>query len=173
MRVLVTAASRHGSTDTIAHLIQRRLIEAGLDVDLRAPDDVDSIDGVEAVVLGSAVYTGHWLAPAREFARRFAAGLVQRPVFLFSSGPLGEEPFPTGDPVDVAGLMGSTGAIEHRVFGGRLEPRDLGIVERLIVTGVHAPQGDFRSWDDIAAWAGTIAARLDATARRDAVAVGR
>jgi hypothetical protein len=44
----------------------------------------------DAVVLGSAVYAGHWLKPARALADRCAAALRARPVWLFSSGPVGD-----------------------------------------------------------------------------------
>jgi menaquinone-dependent protoporphyrinogen oxidase len=172
MRVLVTAASRHGSTDTIAHVIRRGLLETGLDVELRSPDDVTSLDGFDAVVLGSAVYTGHWLGGARDFADRFAGSLAERPVFLFSSGPLGDPPMPAGDPVDIEGIVAATGAMQHRVFGGRLERRDLGLVEKVVAAGVRAPEGDFRPWGEIDVWARTIAgALLAASARRGTLAV--
>ena len=40
--------------------------------------------------LGSAVYMGRWMKPGRELAQRQAAALAARPVWLFSSGPVGE-----------------------------------------------------------------------------------
>jgi menaquinone-dependent protoporphyrinogen oxidase len=55
MRVLVTAASRHGSTAGIAEAITRTLNERGIGADYRAVDQVASLTGYDAVVLGSAV----------------------------------------------------------------------------------------------------------------------
>ena len=51
----------------------------------------------------------------------------------------------------------ATGAIDHRVFAGRLTPDELSLPEQFIVKLVHAPAGDFRHWDDITTWAHEIA----------------
>ena len=38
-----------------------------------------------------------------------------------------------------------------------------------MVKAVHAPYGDFREWDRIDEWAGSIAASLDATGAQELV----
>jgi menaquinone-dependent protoporphyrinogen oxidase len=157
MRVLVTAASRHGTTAEIAATIADVLREAHLEVDVVEPDAVGSINDYDAVVVGSAVYAGHWLKPAKAFIEQHELALRGRPVFLFSSGPLGDPPRPIEDPADVADIDETTMAIDHRVFAGRLVEDELGRGERLIVRMVSAPFGDFRSWDEITEWAREIA----------------
>jgi menaquinone-dependent protoporphyrinogen IX oxidase len=62
-----------------------------------AAEQVREVDGYDAVVLGSAVYAGHWLKPAREPVGRLGTFLADRPVWLFSSGPVGDPPKPEGD----------------------------------------------------------------------------
>lgn len=163
MRVLVAVASRHGATRGIADAIRDRLGAAGLDASRLDVDDVVSLEGVEAVVLGSAVYAGHWLGEARRFVERFEAPLAAVPVWLFSSGPIGDPPLPGDDPVDVADVVERTGAIGHAVFAGALDRSRLGFGERAIAAAFRAPEGDFRDWDEIAAWAGSIAERLVGT----------
>lgn len=165
MRVLVTAASRHGSTREIADAIAKGLEARGLDAHCVAIEDA-ALDGHDAVILGSAVYTGHWLEPARRFAEDNAAALAERPVWLFSSGPLGppEHLVPEGDPVDVAALMATTRARGHRIFAGRLSKKGLSFGEKAMVMAVRAPEGDCRDWDAIDAWAGELAAALELTA---------
>src|SRR6266704_4046397 len=66
VNVLVTAATKYGATGEIARALGEVLTERGLDVRVIAPEQVEEIDGYDAVVLGSAVYAGHWLKPARE-----------------------------------------------------------------------------------------------------------
>lgn len=110
MRVLVTAASRHGATTEIADAIGAALREAGLETSVVPPDEVLTLAGYDAVVLGSAVYMGRWLDPAKQFAARNGAALAARPVWLFSCGPIGDPPKPTEEPVDVAGIREATGA---------------------------------------------------------------
>ncbi len=160
MNVLVSAASKHGSTSEIATAIGETLRAAGLDVTVAAPDDVAGLDGYDAAVIGSAVYAGRWMKPAKELIDRIGDGAAARAVWLFSSGPLGSPLKPDEEPIDVADLVDATSAEEHRVFPGRLERSRLGFAERAIVRALHAPDGDFRDFDEIAAWARGIAAAL-------------
>jgi menaquinone-dependent protoporphyrinogen oxidase len=165
MNVLVTAASRHGATFEIARRIGETLAAAGLEADVRPPEDVDGVAGYDGVVIGSAVYAGRWLAPARDLIQREAKGLSARPVWLFSSGPLGDPPKPGDDPAEIADHREAIGAIEHRVFPGKSDPQDLGLAERVIFRVVHAPSGDYRPWDEVVAWATGIAQALRSEAR--------
>jgi menaquinone-dependent protoporphyrinogen oxidase len=82
-RVLVSAASRHGATAEIAQAIGHVLSRQGLDTTVMAPGDVDAIDDYDAVVIGSAVYVGHWLDPAKDLVNRFRTALAGRPVWLW------------------------------------------------------------------------------------------
>jgi len=162
VRILVTAASRHGSTGEIAQELGKALRGAlpGMGVDVVPLTRVGSFDGYDAVVLGSAVYFGRWLDEARWQVTAHADALRERPVWLFSSGPVGDTTVPDAEPVDGAELARAVGAREHRVFAGRLLREDLGLRERLAVGMVHAPDGDFRDWAAIRAWADRIAADL-------------
>lgn len=160
MRVLVTAASKHGATYEIAERIAQRLRDGLVEVDCRPPSDVTGVDGYDAVVLGSAVYAGHWLPAARDIVTAFADDCAGRPVYLFSSGPIGDPPKPAEDPPDVAAIAQATRAREHRVFAGRLERRRLGFGEKAIVTALRVPDGDFRDWDAIDAWSASIVDQL-------------
>jgi menaquinone-dependent protoporphyrinogen oxidase len=160
MRVLIAAATRHGATAEIAQVIGDALRERGLDPTVLEPEQVDSVDGYDAVVLGSAVYAGHWLKPARELVARCGDALAARPVWLFSSGPVGDPPKPEEDPVDVAEVVATTRAREHRVFAGKLVRRQLAFPERAIVSALRVPEGDFRDWAAITEWAAGIATAL-------------
>jgi menaquinone-dependent protoporphyrinogen oxidase len=160
MKVLLVVASKHGATLEIAERIRTTLEAATLAVDLRAPEAVETLAGYDAVVCGSAVYVGRWLGPAKAFVERHRAALLERPVWLFSSGPIGDPPLPPGEPADVAGLREATHARDHRLFGGRLDKHELSLGEKVVVVGVRAPEGDFRPWDEVEAWAATIASAL-------------
>ncbi|MDF2734511.1 MAG: hypothetical protein K0S97_1134 [Chloroflexota bacterium] len=160
MKILVTVASRHGSTREIATLIAGLIEDAGLEADVRDPDDIMSLAGYDAAVIGSGVYMGRWLDPARRLIERCHGEFSGRRVWLFSCGPLGEPATPDRAPADVAAMRVATGAIDHRVFPGRLVKSELGRGERVVVAGVHAPYGDYRPWDDIMTWARGIADAL-------------
>ena len=162
MKVLVSAASRHGATADIAKAIGETLEAAGLEVAVLPPDTVTSLAGFDAVVLGSGVYVGHWMEPAKALVERFGGELSSRPVWLFSSGPIGDPPKPEEDPVDLPELMEATGARGHRLFSGLVDKSRLGLGEKVILAAVRAPEGDYRPWDEIRAWADEIAAALTA-----------
>jgi menaquinone-dependent protoporphyrinogen oxidase len=165
VQVLVTAASKHGSTAEIAEHIGHTLADRGLSVTVAAPASVETLDGIRAVVLGSGVYAGHWLKEAKEFAARIPLCEPVPDVWLFSSGPLGEPPKPEEDPVDVAEIESLTAARDHAVFAGKIDKSKLGFGERAIMVAVRAPEGDFREWDEIAAWAEGIATALTSEVR--------
>jgi menaquinone-dependent protoporphyrinogen oxidase len=61
MRVLVTAASKHGATMGIAEAIAEELAAQGLSAEVKPLQDISAVGQYDAVVLGSAVYFGHWL----------------------------------------------------------------------------------------------------------------
>jgi len=160
MHVLVTAASRHGSTTEVAATVGEVLRVAGHDVRVLHPSEVDSLAGYGAAVIGSGVYMGRWLEPARDLVARERVALARIPVWLFSSGPLGEPSRPDEVPADAAALADRIDARGHRVFPGLVEKRRLGFGERAMMAAIRAPEGDFRQWDDIEAWAREIAAAL-------------
>ncbi len=162
MNVLVAVASRHGSSLQIGEVIATTLRARGLTADMLRVEDVASLDGYDAVVLGSSVYAGHWLRRARVFADTFEAELVRRPLWLFSSGPVGDPPKPMENPAEIAALVKRFGARSHRLFGGRIEGDELGLAEKALVALVRAPYGDYRPWSEISVWAEGMAADLQA-----------
>jgi menaquinone-dependent protoporphyrinogen oxidase len=110
-------------------------------------------------VVGSAVYAGHWMKSGRRFIHDHLVQLRAKPLWLFGSGPLGSHAGP--DAVDHPEEIGTlAGAREHHVFTGRLFRHELGRLERIAAAAVHAPEGDFRDWADVDAWADHIDAEL-------------
>ncbi len=160
MKILVTTASRHGSTREIATLVAGLREDAGRETEVREPDDVESLAGYDGAVIGSGVYMGRWLDPARQLIKRCQGEFAGRYVWLFSCGPLGEPAKPEGEPVEIEALRVATGAIDHRLFPGRLVKSELGLAEKVVVSGVRAPYGDFRPWSEVLMWAREIGNRL-------------
>jgi menaquinone-dependent protoporphyrinogen oxidase len=133
----------------------------GYGVDVARTDASLRAERYDAVIAGSAVYMGKWLPEAIEFVTKNERTLREKPVWLFSSGPLGwDDPVPADGPAGVADLVVRTGARGHQVFVGRLEKHDLGFLERLAARAVRAPEGDFRDWTAIRAWAQGIGVGL-------------
>ena len=159
--ILVAYASKHGSTEGIAARIAERLVARGREAQARPVDAIDDLGSPEALVLGSAIYAGSWMKEAVEFAQNHAGALAGVPVWLFSSGPLGTDVQDEEEqPRQLAELREALDPREHRVFFGALDRSKLGFAERMMMKAVKAPEGDFRDWDAIAAWADGIADAL-------------
>ncbi len=165
LKVLVSAASMHGSTSDIAQVIAEVLSEQGLAVTVLEPGEVQSIGGYDAAIIGSAVYVGHWLDPAKDLVDRCHDQLINRPVWLFSSGPVGNPVSKLAqamakDPVELAGLRVATHARDHRMFPGKLDRKVLSHAQRASLLIFHGLEGDFRDWAEIRQWANDIAGQL-------------
>jgi menaquinone-dependent protoporphyrinogen oxidase len=166
MKVLVAHASKHGATAEIAQRLggwigaALHAADPTAEVDVLPADEVTELESYGAVVIGSAVYAGHWLEPATELVEKHGGFLSTVPVWVFSSGPVGDPPEPHEEPAEVAGVLASLETRGHRLFAGALDKHHLGWGERALVAALRAPEGDFRDWDAIEAWAGEIAAEL-------------
>jgi len=176
MRVLVAYASRYGATRGIAERIAATLRQHGLEVTVEPAQLAGDAAAYDAAVIGSAAYYFHWMKPATKFVRRNADSLASRPVWLFSSGPLGNKAQDAQgrdlcellEPKEIAEFRETIKHRGHRVFFGAMDAAKLGFLHRLIYKlpanrdNAMFPQGDFRNWPDIDAWAATIAQTLKA-----------
>jgi menaquinone-dependent protoporphyrinogen oxidase len=159
---LIAVSSKHGSTREIAESIGATIRDAGIEVEVLDAQDVGAVDHYEAVIVGSALHMGRWMGPARELVNRSADALRTRPVWLFSSGPMGRD---IADPADAAEgmkLLALVGARDHRVFAGKADKATLGFGERTVLRMVKDPYGDHRDWAAIREWATSIAEALKA-----------
>jgi menaquinone-dependent protoporphyrinogen oxidase len=159
-QVLVAYASKMGATKEIADAIGARLRERGLGATVLDAGAVDSVDGYDAVVLGSAIYAARWRREAVRFVRRHGAALGARQTWLFESGWVGKPP-PAVTPTPGARKRAARlGAPAPAVFGGRLDP-DLatGFLDRSLARRIP---GDARDWDEICAFADQFANALTA-----------
>lgn len=177
MQVLVVYESRYGATQGIAEQIAATLRHRGLEATLQPADHAGEPVGYNAAVIGSATYQSHWMKHATEFVRRNRTVLATRPVWLFSSGPLGPEDKDAQgrdlrvvmEPKEIAEFREAIKPKDHRVFFGALDRSALGFTDRLVLKlpanrGDALPEGDFRDWGEVAAWAISIARELKASA---------
>ena len=165
-RVLVAYASQLGGTRGIAEAIGAGLTQRGHPATVRSVSEIVSVDDFDAVVLGSGVFASHWHKPAVEFARRHEAVLRKKPVWLFSSGPIGDSTpaGPFSDPKEVGGIRARLQPRDHRIFWGSLDraaldKSNVGTVTRFI-SRRFIPEGDWRDWAAIDAWAEVISSSL-------------
>ncbi len=163
-KVLVTYASRHGATKGIAQAVGSILHSCGHQVRLLPAAVVQGVEGFDVVVVGSAVYHEQWMWDARRLAKRARGELADRPVWLFSSGPVGGTP--DGDALverlcgldtDLPGHLGrclrGVDVRGHATFAGRLDPK--------VAAGMdtYVPHGDWRDMAQVREWAQRVGGR--------------
>jgi menaquinone-dependent protoporphyrinogen oxidase len=163
MSTLIAYASKHGSTAEIAERIGATLRSAGHEADVLPIGAVTDRNEFEAMVLGSAVYMGRWMKEAANFVRLHHSLLAERPLWLFSSGPVGPKALP--EAADIAEFRQLLEISDHRTFDGALDAKKLSLAERITVKAVKAPYGDYRNWEDIDTWATSIASSLQPSVR--------
>lgn len=173
MKAIVVYASKYGSTKGIAEFIAEKLRSQGTQAEAQQVDVVHNPADYDAFMIGSAVYMMHWLKEAMEFVMQNRAVLVNRPVWLFSSGPLGTELKDAkgrdlrvvSEPKEIVEFREAINPRDHRVFFGALDSSKLRVAHRMTrklpAARAMLPDGDFRDWKDIEAWASSIAQALE------------
>lgn len=170
-KILVTYASKYGSTKETAESIATALRDGGLDVDVQRARDVRSLSGYTAFVLGAPLYMGLWHKEAVRFFSRHKE-VLSKPsarVAVFALGPIHE---------DEAERKESRATLDKKladfpwltpmaveVFGGRYDPDSLhfpdSLIAKLPASPLHdQPASDVRDWEAIHNWANDLARRI-------------
>jgi len=165
-KVLVAYASQYGATMEIAERMGVVLRRSGFDVDVLPVDQVKDLPSYQSIIIGSGVYIGQWNKKAVRFVSSNQEILVDRRVWIFSSGPTGE-----GDPevlLDGWRLPAAVQTVAERirpqdvaVFHGYINPAKLNFIQRWVIKNiVKKPSGDYRDWKSIENWTFGIAKQL-------------
>jgi menaquinone-dependent protoporphyrinogen oxidase len=166
--ILVTYATRYGSTQEVAEAVAATLREKGLAVDLQPMRSVQTLEGYHAVVLGAPLYIGHWHKDAQNFLSHHCEALMQRPVAVFTLGPTQtdqkEWEGPRAEMDAEVAKYSWLKPIAVELFGGRYDPALLRFPDNMLTwlpTPLHdLPASDARDWTAIRAWAGSLVMRL-------------
>jgi menaquinone-dependent protoporphyrinogen oxidase len=161
-KILVTYATRTGSTAGVAQAIGETLAQGGYHVAVHPMQEVNDLAPYRAVVAGSAIQSKRWLPEAMAFMRAHQAALRQRPCALFLVCMTLAMPKADQYRAHVAEFMGPARALVRPVseglFAGALDISKIpSFSDRLkfrlsVKLGVWS-EGDHRDWDAIRAWA--------------------
>ena len=155
--VLVTFATRYGSTREVAQSIADTLKESGIEVDFQLIREVRSVEKYQAVVLGAPLYMFRWHKDARRFLSKHRKEIVQRPIAIFALGPIHDEEKEWQDvqkQLDKALAKYpwlNPAAVE--IFGGRFDPARLRFPYSFLPAMKKIPASDIRDWAKIKSWA--------------------
>jgi menaquinone-dependent protoporphyrinogen oxidase len=158
-KVLVTYASRYGSTGGVADAIGKELCNRGAAVDVCMLKNVGDLNEYRGVVIGSAISRGKWLPEAVDFVERNHGVLRQVPVAYFLVCITMREPTEENRRKALAYLDPVLKAVPHvqpvkvGTFAGALNYSNLSSPIKVIMKFKGAPEGDFRDWTAIRTWA--------------------
>ncbi len=169
MRILVVYASADGSTAEIARRIAQRLRERCHDASDQPVGSAGSLQGVDAVVLGSAVHGRQWLDEATNFVNTNRQALRNLPFWAFSVGmpdalPKAVRKIARSEENAIIDRLGDLRPRGHRLFSGVVKPSQFPLASRIFLRLAGGRYGDFRDWADIDGWALEIAGQLDGAA---------
>ena len=162
-RILVTFASRAGTTRGVAEAIGKTLAECGAQVDVLPMQDVQDLAPYRAVVAGSAIHGRQWLPEAMQFMQTHQATFVQKPFAAFLVCMTLAMPTTDKYHEHVADFLQPVRAlvkpVSEGLFAGALDISKIpSFRDRLkfrlsVLFGVWS-EGDHRDWNAILAWAG-------------------
>ncbi len=164
MKILVAYATKAGSTAEVADEIGR-VIESkgGRKVDVRPVGKLKEVGGYDAVIIGSAIRAGKWLPEATKFVEKHRDALSQVPVAFFTVCLTLKEDTEENRRTVAAYLdpvREVVQPVDVGIFAGMMDYGKLPFILRLMMKMMKAPEGDFRNWEAIRAWAGQVRARL-------------
>ena len=164
-RILVTYASRTGSTAEVAQAIAKTLAEGGAQVDVLPMQEVKDLTPYQAVVAGSAIRKSKWLPEAVQFIRTYQSTLTHKSFAVFTvcitlAMGTGEQ-YRSAVQGWVAPVRSLVRPLSEGLFAGMLDFSKLPfnwdtLLFRISVALGIFPRGDHRDWNAIRAWAESL-----------------
>jgi menaquinone-dependent protoporphyrinogen oxidase len=163
-QTLVAYGTRYGSTREVAEAVAATLVEQGIDTDVKRAREVRSLDGYDAVVLGTPLYMGALHKDVRTLLEKNREALEHTPWALFALGPIKADDGLDGSREQLLTALAKLPAPTPdatAVFVGAYDPGRLGLKDRMIAALPASPlhgesAHDDRDWESIRAWAGGL-----------------
>jgi len=164
-KILVTYASRNGSTAGVASAIGKILAESGAQVDVLPMQEVADLTPYRAVVAGSAIRGQKWLPEAMQFMRDYQPELSRKPFASFmvciTLSMANASQYLEGLKSWMSPVRDMVRPVSEGYFAGALDfsklPFSLNVLAMrfVVLIGVWK-QGDHRDWNAIQLWAKSL-----------------
>lgn len=167
--VLIAYATRGGSTAEVARAMGAAMQDAGVAVEVLAVNQVNSLAGREAMILGAPLYMGRFPKEFHRFLHLHHEALQGMHPWVFAVGPTRNQPKDFEGARHQAEKQLSRYAWLHpeelHVFGGRWSTQNLPFPFSLLLRLpgnplAKIPAEDIRDWEGIKQWAIGIARRI-------------
>jgi menaquinone-dependent protoporphyrinogen oxidase len=159
-KILVTYASRAGSTMEVAEAIGKTLSEDHAQVDVMPIQDVKDLSPYRAVIVGSAIRKSKWLPEAVQFIRTHQETLRHKPIAMFTVcialAMLNSEQYRSAVAGWTAPIRALVRPLSEGLFVGMLDFNKLPFnwdtlkLRATVAAGIF-PRGDYRDWNAIRA----------------------
>lgn len=168
-KILVTYASRAGSTAEIAKAISKTLSQNGMQVDILPMQDVRELSPYHALVIGSAIHGAKWLPEAMQFVQDHRMELAGKPCATFTVcitlAMSNSDQYREAIRGWIAPVRRLIQPMSEGLFAGRLDFKKLPFTfdtlkMRLAVALGIFPRDDRRDWNAIRRWAEGLLAVL-------------
>jgi menaquinone-dependent protoporphyrinogen oxidase len=162
-KVLVAYATMAGSTAGVAKQIGDTLIDKNLTVDVLDVDQVTDLSEYETVILGSGIRGGTFFTKANAFIEKYKSVLGKKNFHVFLVCLTMREDTTANRATADGYLNPIRSQVKPRsegLFAGAYDSSKVNFMEKMIMRAIHAPEGDFRKWDEISAWAERIATTI-------------
>jgi len=168
-RVLISYASRCGSTGGVAEAMGQALCGMGASADIRLVKNVNDLSPYDAVIVGSAVRRGKWLPEAVGFVRDNQDMLGRMPIAYFvvcltmkdNTAENRSKVMAYLDPVRKEAPKIQPVAVG--LFPGAIDFGKLSFVDKMFLTAKGGSEGDYRDWPAVKAWASAVGPMLPLT----------
>ncbi len=158
-RVLVVYASKYGSTGGVADAIGKELCSKDVATDVVLIKNANNVSSFQGVVIGSAIYMGKWMPEAVDFVKKNKDTLCKVPVAYFLvcmtlSQPTEENRAKALSYMDpILKAVPEIKPVGIGTFAGAMDYNNLSWINKKILKSKGTPEGDFRNWNEIRAWA--------------------
>jgi menaquinone-dependent protoporphyrinogen oxidase len=158
-KVLVTYASKYGSTGGVADAIGKEMCSKDVATDVVLIKNASNVSSYQGVVIGSAIYMGKWMSEAADFVKKNKDFLRHVPVAYFLVCMTLSQPTEKNraevlsymDPILKA--VPEIKPVGIGTFAGAMDYNNLSWLNKKILKSKGTPEGDFRDWNAIRTWA--------------------
>jgi menaquinone-dependent protoporphyrinogen oxidase len=164
-KILITYASRAGTTAEIAEAIGKRLTDGGAQVEVLPMQDVEDLSMYRAVVAGSAIRSSKWLPEAMQFVRTHRSELSKKPFATFTVcitlAMSNSDQYRKVVADWIKPVRAQVSPISEGLFAGVLDFSKLPFnwdtlkLRAVVALGIF-PKDDRRDWNAIRTWAESI-----------------
>lgn len=159
-KILVTYATRAGSTIDIADSIAFTISQQGYCVDLVHINSIGNLTDYSAVIIGSAIRMGNVIPEVKKFVKANSESLHKIPTAFFIACLTLHEDTPENRAMVkeyLAPLREEVVPFAEGYFAGKMDYSTLKPLSRFAAKRmVKAPEGDFRNWEEIRRWASNL-----------------